>query len=110
MGNLKLHVSWLFFALGAYWGATSVPQGKLGAGLLVGYVVWSLFWGVPPVWRWWRAKGHQHFAAFQRGTSSWALRTALSFAFLMTAAYFVSVFGGGLYHFLKCLRRARSPS
>lgn len=64
------------------------------------YVAWALFWGFPCFWRWWRRSsfglgslGHAWRAGF--------FRIALSLAFLLTGGYFFSVFGGGIYQFVR---------
>jgi hypothetical protein len=95
------------------------------AGLVYAYLVWSAFWGFPKVWRWWRNFARKIFKfvtsrEFQGAVLVLAiilglclLGPALAAAFLYFYSLFwfglaYSIFGGGIYQFLKARKIAKS--
>jgi hypothetical protein len=111
--RLRLHVSWLFLLAGALWGGTAAPRqhsprSALAGALLVAYVVWSLYWGIPLFWRYWRLHSHR-LGNVLRGVPP-PLRLALRCSLCVAGAYFFSVFGGGIYEFIRCWRALRGPA
>ena len=107
----RMHLSWLVLAIGGLWGASTAhrPGGPGGStiltALLTGYILWALYWGLPPFWRWWRRFHTPSLLSFLPGGC--VLRAGIAFGLLVAGGYFFSVFGGGLYHFSRYLRGAR---
>lgn len=108
----KLHLSWLVLAAGGLWGISiakhSVPPASpVPFALMVGYITWALYWGVPPFWRWWRRSGMNiaRMARFLPGGC--LIQAAIGFTVLFAGGYFFSVFGGGIYQFARHLRAAQ---
>jgi hypothetical protein len=106
--ELKLYASGGALLLGLYWGARIGPRPAVGDVLLAGYACWALFWGIPPVWRYWR-----RWAArlVMSGCSAfgWPLAVAIWVSLFVTSVWFYSLLGGGIYEFIKCLRGGRRP-
>jgi hypothetical protein len=108
---LRLHLSWVVLAAGGLWGiamAKSTPGGNaVQAALLTGYIAWSLYWGVPPFWRWWRRTGLNAFKFANFLPGGCFLQAAIACTVLFIGGYFFSVFGGGLYYFARQWRASR---
>ena len=113
--RLRLHLSWLFLLAGILGGASSLPASyrqpaaaRAVAVLTCGYLAWALYWGVPAFWRFWRT--HSYRLAGPLGGLPFPFRWALTASLLICGAYFGSVFGGGLWEFLRCLRGLRGQA
>lgn len=107
----KIILSTAALVAGGFAGATSAQQAgqdPVGSALLSAYIFWSLFWGVPPFWGWWRSSGRRLFRFVPRGAVGWAIRTSLSLALLFVGGYCFSVFGGGVVCFAKAVSAASS--
>ena len=70
--------------------------------LLIGYVLWALFWGAPAAWRLWRQLIFNPSVTLRGGCSPVGLAGALtSILLLVLGGWFYCLFGGGIYQFLK---------
>lgn len=108
----RLHLSWLVLAAGGLWGisfarAHGPTSGTLTTALQFAYITWSLYWGVPPFWRWWRKTfslllGPLGCMAFGCGP-----QFVIAFAVLFLMGPPFCLLGGGLYQFALCCRAAR---
>ena len=96
------------------------------AGLVYAYFVWSAFWGYPKVWRWWRDfarkvfkfvssrvefKGVVLVLAIIVGLCLLGPALAAAFLYFYSLIWFglaYSIFGGGIYQFLKTWKIAKS--
>lgn len=115
MKNLswRAHLSWVVLVLGGLWGMSMARSGgeesgtDLRTAIMTGYICWSLYWGLPPFWRWWKRRGSQAGWTVGCVPGMSLIHIALVFAGLVVGGYFFSVFGGGLYHFGQYLRTAR---
>ena len=96
--KLRLVFSWLIFGTFAVWaawmgGPDIEIEDRLISALWAGYFFWALYWGVPAVLRlWWRMR---YMAFFSVGLWFVAL------LFLPFCCVVFSLFGGGIYQFLK---------
>lgn len=109
----KMQLSWVVLGAGGLLGinvAESEPAfgSPLGAALLFSYIFWSLYWGAPAAWRWWRRGQGAHIlqslgSQFPEGL----IRSAFTFSLLLTGCYFYCVFGGGIYKFVQYRRATR---
>ena len=109
MDRSRLHFSWAVLAAGALGGSLS-EEGGLGAALFLGYLFWSVYWGGPPFWRWWRRSGIHGFGFLRYLLPcgcSWPLRLLLSLGLLGVGGYFYCLLGGGLFHFARYLVASR---
>jgi hypothetical protein len=106
--ELRLYASGGALLVGGWWGTQLVPEQPISAALLVGYIMWALFWGVPPVWRWWRKRSAHLWTGCSVMGCLFTL--SVSLALFLSSAWFYSLFGGGIYEFVKCLRSARRPA
>lgn len=93
-------------------------------GLIYGYLVWSVCWGLPAVWAWWRGVTKEPLRFItSRLQFNWAVILvvllflgpaltilALYFWLPFLAAIVYGVFGGGIYHFLQFRRIATGAS
>jgi hypothetical protein len=107
--ELKLYASGGALILGAWGGAQLAPQDWILEALVVGYLAWALFWGVPPVWRFWRRQAGR-FLFTGCNLLGWPLAIAIGVALFIVTSWFYSVFGGGIYEFVKCLGSVRRPA
>ena len=103
--DLKIRVSLLILVAGASISLVSTPLHEIGretlySSVITGYMIWGLFWGLPPVWRWWRGSpfGLSSFTGCLMG--AWFF-SFLSLFFLLAGGWFYSLFGGGIYQFAK---------
>jgi|SRR3954464_14640378 len=101
----RLHLSWLVLAAGGLWGISHPiqPGNTMASALMAGYIAWALYWGVPPFWRWWR---RTCLTAVRASTGGDLAQTAFALCVLLVGGYCFSVFGGGVYQFIRCLRAA----
>lgn len=107
----KIGFSTTFLVVGGLCGGMAAQQAgqDLVDSVLVGaYVLWALFWGVPPFWAWWRRLRRRCSDAGSRSVARWALQTSLSLSFLAVGAYCFSVFGGGVVCFAKAIAASRT--
>lgn len=100
--ELKLYASGGALLTGAWGGWQLAPEQPVSAALLVGYVMWALFWGMPPVWRWWRKQSRHLLTGCT--LVGCPLMLSVGVPLFLASAYFYSIFGGGIYQFVKCLR------
>lgn len=108
----RTHLSWLILILGGLWGismarAEGSPGSALQGALITGYASWSLYRGLPPVWRWWKAHGLRLGGLAGCIPGGALIQAIVAFSILAAGGYFYSVFGGGLYHFTQHLRTSR---
>ena len=81
--------------------------GGLFGSFIVGYIAWSFFWGFPAIWRGLRSILSNMGCFVVLNPLTWLIVFVL---FLMVAGFFgewFSIFGGGLYQYLKFRRIAR---
>ena len=110
MRHLRLYSSFGALIVGGWLGTELAPQQPVSAALAGGYLLWAHYWGMPPVWRWWRRQLPLVLAGC--GVSGCPLVFAVAIALFFACAYCYSVFGGGLYQCLKYVystRRTRAP-
>jgi len=109
----RLQWSWVFLVAGALYGAELVRQMKphnpaLNPILMIitsAYLFWSVYWGFPAFWRWASRFGHHasHLGHLENG----CVWLTIAFALTVTCGLYFSLFGGGIYHFLKAWRAYR---
>lgn len=101
----KIFVSLALFLIGAAIPVLVTREGPQdltwNQHLMIGYVLWALFWGVPAAWKLWRKFIFNKYILFL-GCSpagvAWALTAPL---LLVLGGWFYCLFGGGIYQFLK---------
>lgn len=109
----RMHLSWLFLAAGGLWGISMSRNGGGGSSsnlqmaLMIGYMVWSLYWGLPPFWGWWRRVWLNASGAVGCFSGGLANKIAIAITVLVFGSCLFSVFGGGIYHFVRHWRSAR---
>lgn len=100
---MKIHLSWLFLIVGALWGATLVAERQVAGapvGVVLGYAyaLWALFWGLPPFWSWLR----RVFPPLNGGPLYLVpIRLAVWLSVALIGGVYFSLFGGGIFHFLR---------
>jgi hypothetical protein len=93
----KILVSLALFLAGA---AIPIRNLTWGQHLLVGYVVWALFWGAPAAWRLGRKLAFNNsflFLGCPAGGVAWVLTACL----LLFGGWLYCLYGGGIYQFFK---------
>lgn len=105
--KLRLQLSWIALILGSIWGARMSYLGQttrdpLVSALVMGYMVWAFYWGVPDVWRWWQAA-----TSYQRShPASWTqtlMRYLFALLLVPLGGGLYGALGGGLYQWGKAL-------
>lgn len=87
--------------------AIAAPSIVLLFVLVSGYLFWSMFWGVPVVWRWTRRfTGYFQLPSINAGLAVWVILLSCCISLPLTVAIYYSVFGGGIYQYLRCRRIA----
>jgi hypothetical protein len=117
--RIRIVISWVVATFGAISGlpfgaATdvgqkeqtySLPIGLLFA-VLMAYSFWSIYWGMPPVWRAWRNYlGNMGCFVFANPVG-WLILLLFFFYIPFVGAMFYGLYGGGIYEYLKCRRIA----
>lgn len=107
----KVQLSWFVFAVGVLAG-TFVGFGSPLAGprwlaaLVVGYVFWALFWGLPAAWK------SRQPAMARLGSlitlENQLAKLALRWALFYTWVVLFSVLGGGVYEYVQARRMPAS--
>jgi hypothetical protein len=83
--------------------ASNVPVASpISNTLLYMYTAWTFFWGVPAVWGGLRRSLDRIGCVF---FTNFAV-LAVIMVFVLSLAMTYSIFGGGLFHFLRALRTA----
>lgn len=111
--NWRMKLSWIVLVAGGLWGkAVAESNATLGSplevALLFAYVLWSLYWGAPAAWYWWR-KGYGSRIVQDVGNKlpEGFLRKAAAVSILMTGGSLYCVFGGGIRQFFRHQRKLR---
>jgi hypothetical protein len=104
--NWRMNLSWLVLVAGGLWGTSVAKSGPasgsaLETALVFSYVFWSLYWGVPAAWRWWR---NGFGSRILRLLPAGLFRMAVGFSLSVTGGYMYCVFGGGVYQFVRYWR------
>lgn len=113
--RIRIWISWAFAAIGAPIGVAagqSEHTSALFTAVLGAYIGWSLYWGVPPVWRGW-CNLFRNVGCFVHATPIGWLILLLAFFYIpLVGGCLYGVFGGAIYQFMKCRRLAlgMSPS
>ena len=94
----KILASFIIWVLSIEISILLMPEIGLSDGAVIGYVFWALYWGTPAILK-----------RVRRPFSPWLIFLPLSCLIvplaLFLAAWFYSLFGGGLYEFVRfCLR------
>jgi predicted nucleic acid-binding Zn ribbon protein len=80
--------------------------GPIG-GVFFGYLIWSVYWGIPAAWKWWRDLFRRvgFFVIF--GSPLFLLMATVFFFYIpLIGGYLYGVFGGAFYEQAKCKRIA----
>lgn len=106
-------MSWLALTAGCLAGAELTRRGLCKGGPLTaivtsGYMFWSIFWGLPPFWGWWRRNqgpvtslvGH---LCHRQSAGFFAVSLATQMTALSAGIWF-SLVGGGIFHFVRAWR------
>jgi hypothetical protein len=118
MSGSRAQISWLVLAGGCLAGAEMARQGlwtgpAVGGIAAGGYTFWSVFWGLPPCWAWWRRHQRpivsfvEHLVPGRSG-AFWAGSLAAN-AMVFSVCIWLSLIGGGIVEFWRS-RRAHAAS
>ena len=111
MERRRLHLSWLFLIGGAMLGAELSRQGVVTVPPILvilgcAYCAWSLYWGTPVVWTWWRHRVPKLRRFVDRFMDRPIWMIAVLTLLIVSTVYY-SLFGGGIYQFSKAWRSHR---
>lgn len=84
-----------------------VPMAPL-VGLVFGYLVWSCYWGMPPIWRGWWGMFRRTGCFLVANPLTWLFVIVALFEIPVVVGYMYGVCGGGIYEYFKCKRVAES--
>lgn len=81
------------------------PEGPveltLNQHIMIGYVLWALFWGAPAAWKLWRRLIFNRSAVLFGCSPAGLAWVLTAFSLLVLGGWFYCLFGGGIYQFLK---------
>jgi len=109
----RLQWSWVFLVAGALFGAESVRQVKTPGHtpnpvvmvVISAYLFWACYWGFPAFWRW--ASRLAPHASHLGHSKSGLIWLAIALGATVACGTYFSLFGGGIYQFLKAWRSYR---
>ncbi len=109
----RLQWSWVVLVVGALYGAEfarqmkppNVPLNPLLMVLISAYLFWAVYWGFPVFWRWASRFAHHtsHIGHLENG----CIWLTITLALTISCGLYFSLFGGGIYQFVKAWRAYR---
>lgn len=121
--KVRIVISWVVAALAGLivlaLGSTAVAEQKQPASatllmlfnaFTVAYGLWSLYWGMPPVWRAWRNFLGNTGCFLIANPIGWSILLLFFFCIPFIGAMFYGPYGGGIYEYLKWRRIAKGLS
>ena len=108
----RMHLSWLVLAAGGLWGISVARAAGPSASVVVtaltyGYVLWSLYWGGPPVFNWWKRNVFSRTGPVNLMSFAWGIQMSVALAILFWGGTIFCVLGGGAYYFSRQLKSSR---
>jgi hypothetical protein len=77
-------------------------------GLFLAYLIWSCYWGIPPVWRGWWGMFRQIGCFLIASPIMWIFIVVAFFEIPVFVGYMYGVFGGGFWEYYKCRQIAKT--